>query len=117
MDVAVKYAVSCIIDQELEYAYKKHPEFPKGFEGTVIILEELGELAKECNDRWHTERSKRTQKEGDIAMAQEAAQVAVTAIRFLQTAVLNGLDVDAVLQAIAKKTRELHNTDTDTENF
>lgn len=47
MDVAVKYAVSCIIDQELEYAYKKHPEFPKGFEGTVIILEELGELAKE----------------------------------------------------------------------
>ena len=50
-------------------------------------------------------------------MAQEAAQVAVTAIRFLQTAVLNGLDVDAVLQAIAKKTRELHNTDTDTENF
>lgn len=99
--------VENIIAGELRYAELKHPVFPKGFGGLAIILEELGELAMECNDKWHTEKAKRTQAEVDMAMAQEAAQVAVTAIRFLHTAAENGLDTDAVIKAIADKTKAL----------
>lgn len=99
--------VDNIVNKELVYAETKHPVFPKGFGGVVIILEELGELATECNDKWHPETAKRSPADVDLAMAQEAAQVAVTAIRFLRTAVANGLDVNAVLAAIDSKTAEL----------
>ena len=59
---------------ELTKAKVKHPEFPDNpAEALCIISEELGELAEAINDKESIERLK-----------EEAAHVAVTAIRFLE---------------------------------
>ena len=62
-----------VLDQ-LEKAKAKHPIFPSNpAEGHCIISEELGELAQAINDNQSVER-----------MKEEAAHVAVTAIRFIE---------------------------------
>lgn len=73
LDDKMMMEVLPILRREFDAALAKHPEFP-GYpeEAVSIILEELGELAKELNDR----------KEGWNERAlNEAAHVAVTAIR------------------------------------
>lgn len=60
--------------EQLEKAKAKHPIFPSNpADGLSIIAEELGELAEAINDQQSRER-----------MKEEAAHVAVTAIRFLE---------------------------------
>ena len=66
-----------IVRREYDKAVKKHPEFQAGAEAVCIIAEEIGELAKEVNDR-HKVPDWR-----DHAIT-EAAHVAVTAIRTIQ---------------------------------
>lgn len=59
---------------ELGKAKAKHPEFPDNpAEALCIITEEVGELAEAIND-----------KQGKERMKEEAAHVAVTAIRFIE---------------------------------
>ena len=63
-----------LVISELIKAKAKHPEFPENpAEAFCIISEELGELAEAIND-------------GDSVdhLREEAAHVAVTAIRFLE---------------------------------
>lgn len=62
-----------IVALELGKAKGKHPYFPGGAEGLSIITEELGELAAALNDGESKERQ-----------MEEAAHVAVTAIRFIE---------------------------------
>ena len=62
-----------IVAIELGKAKGKHPYFPGGAEGLSIITEELGELAAALNDGESKERQ-----------IEEAAHVAVTAIRFIE---------------------------------
>lgn len=63
-----------IVAVELGKAKGKHPEFPNiPAEGLAIITEEVGELAEAIND-----------KENKIRQVEEAAHVAVTAIRFIE---------------------------------
>ena len=62
-----------IVALELGKAKGKHPYFPDGAEGLSIITEELGELAAALNDGESKER-----------IIEEAAHVAVTAIRFIE---------------------------------
>lgn len=58
----------------MQYAKNKHPVFPDNpAEALCIIAEELGELAQAIND-----------KEGKARQIEEAAHVAVTAIRFIE---------------------------------
>ena len=60
--------------EQLEKAKAKHPVFPANpSDGHCIISEELGELAEAINDQQGKER-----------MREEAAHVAVTAIRFIE---------------------------------
>lgn len=69
MKIALDYILA-----ELEKAEAKHPEFPAlPSDGLSIICEETGELAQAINDGEGTER-----------LAEEAAHVAVTAIRFIR---------------------------------
>lgn len=65
------------VRREFDKAVQKHPEFPAGAGAVCIIAEEIGELAKEVNDR-HKVPDWR-----DRAIT-EAAHVAVTAIRTIQ---------------------------------
>lgn len=59
---------------ELIKAKEKHPEFSDNpAEALSIITEEVGELAEAIND-----------KQGKERMKEEAAHVAVTAIRFIE---------------------------------
>jgi NTP pyrophosphatase (non-canonical NTP hydrolase) len=63
-----------IVAIELGKAKGKHPEFADTtVQGLCIINEELGELAAAINDREKKERQ-----------IEEAAHVAVTAIRFIE---------------------------------
>ena len=60
--------------EQLAKAKEKHPEFPANpADGHCIISEEVGELAQAINDKQGIER-----------MREEAAHVAVTAIRFIE---------------------------------
>lgn len=62
------------VGKEYAKAKAKHPVFPDNpAEGLSIIAEELGELAEAVNDQQGKER-----------MKEEAAHVAVTAIRFIE---------------------------------
>lgn len=63
-----------IVALELGKAKGKHPAFPEeNADGLCIISEELGELAAAINDNERKER-----------LIEEAAHVAVTAIRFIE---------------------------------
>lgn len=63
-----------IVGIEYDKAKKKHPVFPRDpASGLCIISEELGELAEAINDKEPSERQ-----------IEEAAHVAVTAIRFIE---------------------------------
>lgn len=62
-----------IVAFEMEKAKSKHPYFPVGELGLTIIAEELGELAAAINDI-----------EDKYRQIEEAAHVAVTAIRFIE---------------------------------
>lgn len=63
-----------IVGIEYDKAKRKHPEFPNNpAEALCIIMEELGELAQAINDKEPSERQ-----------IEEAAHVAVTAIRFIE---------------------------------
>ena len=63
-----------IVAIELGKAKGKHPEFPLApAEALSIITEELGELAEAIND-----------KENKVRQVEEAAHVAVSAIRFIE---------------------------------
>jgi NTP pyrophosphatase (non-canonical NTP hydrolase) len=63
-----------IVALELGKAKGKHAIFPEGnADGLCIITEELGELAAAINDGENKER-----------LIEEAAHVAVTAIRFIE---------------------------------
>jgi NTP pyrophosphatase (non-canonical NTP hydrolase) len=62
-----------IVAIELGKAKGKHRVFPSGVYGLSIIAEEFGELAAAINDEERIER-----------VAEEAAHVAVTAIRFIE---------------------------------
>ena len=63
-----------IVALELGKAKAKHPDFPYLYaERLSIIMEELGELAAAINDEEKKER-----------IVEEAAHVAVTAIRFIE---------------------------------
>lgn len=67
-------ATENIIQAEYNKAKNKHPEFPENpAEALCIITEELGELAQAIND-----------KEEKTRLIEEAAHVAVTAIRFIE---------------------------------
>jgi NTP pyrophosphatase (non-canonical NTP hydrolase) len=69
--------VSSIVGKEYFKAKDKHPVFPdNSAEALCIIAEELGELAQAIND-----------KESKDRQIEEAAHVAVTAIRFIEQAV------------------------------
>lgn len=62
------------IDWQMTKAKAKHPEFPDNpAEALCIITEEVGELAEAINDRDCIEHQ-----------IEEAAHVAVTAIRFIE---------------------------------
>ena len=62
---------------ELIRAKEKHPEFAENHaEALCIITEELGELAEAINDKQSIDH-----------LREEAAHVAVTAIRFLESLV------------------------------
>ena len=77
-------AVLKIVRDEYRLAVEKHPEFPQGQAAVSIIAEELGELAKELNDA-------RDAVPGAAGRAIiEAAHVAVTAIRTIQTLAATG---------------------------
>ena len=66
--------VSSIVGKEYFKAKEKHPEYPSNSaEALCIIAEELGELAQAINDNEIVERQ-----------IEEAAHVAVTAIRFIE---------------------------------
>jgi hypothetical protein len=80
--VAKSHPIQPVIDQmaykellkAMQYAKNKHPEYPNNSaEALCIIAEELGELAQAINDGESTERQ-----------IEEAAHVAVTAIRFIE---------------------------------
>ena len=60
------------VDFEIKKAKAKHPFFPCGSSGLSIIVEEVGELAAAINDF-----------EDKYRQIEEAAHVAVTAIRFI----------------------------------
>lgn len=63
-----------IVALELGKAKAKHPDFPYLYaERLSVIMEELGELAAAINDEEKKER-----------IVEEAAHVAVTAIRFIE---------------------------------
>lgn len=62
-----------VVAVELGKAKAKHPKFPQNAAGLSIINEELGELAAAINDC-----------EGKVRQIEEAAHVAVTAIRFIE---------------------------------
>lgn len=66
-----------ILRREYDKAVAKHPEFPAGDSAVCVITEELGELAKEVND-------KAANGEWRKRALTEAAHVAVTAIRTIQ---------------------------------
>jgi hypothetical protein len=83
--VAKIHPIQPVIDQmaykellkAMQYAKNKHPEFPlHPGDALSIITEELGELAQAIND-----------KESKDRQIEEAAHVAVTAIRFIEQAV------------------------------
>lgn len=61
------------VDFEIKKAKAKHPFFPCGSSGLSIIVEEVGELAAAINDI-----------EDKYRQIEEAAHVAVTAIRFIE---------------------------------
>jgi NTP pyrophosphatase (non-canonical NTP hydrolase) len=68
--------VSSIVGKEYFKAKDKHPVFPDNpAEALGIITEELGELAQAINDGESKDRQ-----------IEEAAHVAVTAIRFIEQA-------------------------------
>lgn len=68
-----------IVAIELGKAKGKHPEFPHLYADRLsIIMEEVGELAAAINDEERKER-----------LIEEAAHVAVTAIRFIEKALGN----------------------------
>jgi NTP pyrophosphatase (non-canonical NTP hydrolase) len=63
-----------IVAIELGFAKSKHPEFPDlPAEALAIITEEVGELAEAIND-----------DEKKMRQIEEAAHIAVTAIRFIE---------------------------------
>ncbi len=63
-----------IVALELGKAKGRHPEFPANqADGLCLIAEELGELAEAINDKENINRQ-----------IEEAAHVAVTAIRFIE---------------------------------
>lgn len=66
-----------IVRREYDKAVQKHPEFPAGDSAVCVIAEELGELAKDVND-------KAANGEWRKRAITEAAHVAVTAIRTIQ---------------------------------
>jgi NTP pyrophosphatase (non-canonical NTP hydrolase) len=69
-----------IVAIELGKAKGKHPEFPYLYsERLAIIAEEFGELAAAINDEERIER-----------IAEEAAHIAVTAIRFIEGCLNDG---------------------------
>jgi hypothetical protein len=83
--VAKRHPIQPVIDsmaynellKAMQYAKNKHPEYPiNPAEALCIITEELGELAQAIND-----------KESKDRQIEEAAHVAVTAIRFIEQAV------------------------------
>jgi NTP pyrophosphatase (non-canonical NTP hydrolase) len=64
-----------IVALELGKAKGKHPEFPcRCADRLSIVMEEVGELAAAINDEENKER-----------LIEEAAHVAVTAIRFIES--------------------------------
>lgn len=65
-----------VVTSELMKAIAKHPVFPSNADGLAIIAEEMLELTRAVNDKECKER-----------LIEEAAHVAVTAIRFIQTIV------------------------------
>lgn len=79
-----------VVRREYDAAVAKHPAFPVSLIGAVsVISEELGELARECNDITFGEIPKIGNKVSGILDARqraltEAAHVAVTAIRTIQ---------------------------------
>lgn len=91
----IKHEVLKILFDEYDAAVKKHPTFAvHGAHAVSLILEELGELAKEGNEEiehndkeclpavaWRQERAIR-----------EAAHVAVTAIRTMEMLMENNLE-------------------------
>lgn len=89
------------VAEQLQRAIAKHPVFPCNFQGISIIGEQVGELCTACNDKWHTPEKCAHPKETVQHLKQEAAQVAVTAIR----CVAELEDVCRVMQLSAK-----HNT-------
>lgn len=69
------------VAKELQRAVAKHPIFPCNFEGISIIGQEVGQLCTACNDKWHSPQACQHPQETTQHLMQEAAQVAVTAIR------------------------------------
>lgn len=69
-----------IITDEYDAAVKKHPWFAGGrMHAVSLIIEELGELAREFNDEKHDYKH-----ECNARAMIEAAHVAVTAIRLME---------------------------------
>lgn len=63
----------------IDYARKKHPEFPQSLDaGLAIITEEYLELTREVND---IREAAVSYDEGIVRALSEAEQVAVTALR------------------------------------
>ena len=73
-NMSSEVAAVSFVGEEYAKAKAKHPVFPANpAEGLSIIAEELGELAEAINDMETKDRLK-----------EEAAHVAVTAIRFIE---------------------------------
>lgn len=78
MNDSIDPAIIAMILAELTAARRKHPHFPNDVVyGAAIVAEEAGELIRAANDY-------RLLDAGSEAMLREAAQTAVTAIRFLE---------------------------------
>lgn len=74
------------IELELRRARKKHPNWPVHPAGQAgVVVEEAGELMRACLQWKYEKKTLHTERaEQFVAMRDEAIQVAVTAIRFLQ---------------------------------
>lgn len=72
------------IELELRKARRKHPNWPDHAAAQAgIVCEEAGELMRACL-QWKYERNPNEEQKQLQDIKEEAVQVAVTAIRFLQ---------------------------------
>lgn len=86
MDDEKLLAILPVLRREYDEAVRKHPVFPRiASDALCVISEELGELAREINDEHERRSNGKTDPCWRLRALTEAAHVAVTAIRTMET--------------------------------